>query len=108
MSYPMDSAWQISCWITPSCRNRIGPKSEELAAPGAMETSRAGRVCTLGMLLLVQRGTSQRSAAGGRVFDVGVSSCCPFVCQCLTSRPQPGCIRLCGLLLFSGSLDVVP
>ncbi len=101
MSYPMDSAWQISCWITPSCRNRIGPKSEELAAPGPMEGSGAGRVCTLGMLLLVQRSSSQRSAAGGRVFAVSSSSRCPFFFQTLNSGPQPGSNRFFGLLLVA-------
>src|SRR2546430_14125975 len=98
MPYAVDSAWQISCWITPSCRNRIGPKSEELAAPGPMEGSGAGRVCTLRMLLLVQRGSSQRSGAG---FAVSLSRRCPFFFQTLNSGPQPGSNRFFGLLLVA-------
>src|SRR5207247_10752246 len=101
MPYAVDSAWQISCWITPSCRNRIGPKSEELAAPGPMEGSGAGRVCTLRMLLLVQRGSSQRSGAGGRVFAVSLSRHCPFFFQTLNSGPKPSSNRFFGLLLVS-------
>src|SRR5439155_26292770 len=97
MPYAVDSAWQISCWITPSCRNRIGPKSEELAAPGPMEGSGAGRVCTLGMLLLVQMASPQCSAAGGRAFALSLSGRCLLFVQRLNSGPQPGSNGFFGL-----------
>src|SRR6266700_1296868 len=101
MSYPMDSAWQISCWITPSCRNRIRPKSEELAAPGPMKSCRTRRVCTLGMLLLVQRSSSQRSATGGWLFAVSLSSSCPLFFQTLNSCPKPASNCFFGLVLIA-------
>src|ERR1700740_1603587 len=63
MSYAMDSAWRISSWITPSCRNWIGPKSEELAAAGPMKGRWTRRVCTLRMLFLIQRSAFQVLAA---------------------------------------------
>src|SRR5207302_3718519 len=78
-----------------------GPKSEEFAAPGPMKCSRTRRVCTLGMLLLVQRGSSQRSTVDGRVFALGLSSHCPFFFQTLNSGLQPGSNRFFSLLLVA-------
>jgi len=54
MPYVVDSVWGISCCITPTCRNRIRPKSEELATPGPVKGSQTRRVCTLGMLFLIE------------------------------------------------------
>src|ERR1700719_420160 len=66
-----------------------------------MKGSGTRRVCTLGMLLLIQRGSSHRSAAGGRLFAVSLSSRCPFFFETLNSGPQPGSNRLFGLLLVA-------
>src|SRR5207237_5372216 len=68
-----------------------------------MKGRRTRRVCTLGMLLLVQRSSFRRSAAEGRLFAVSPSSRCPFFFQTLNSGPQPGSNRL-----FSLSLVAVP
>src|SRR5713101_9185596 len=107
MSYPMNSARGISCWINLISWNRIGPKPEELAATGPMKGSRTRRVCTLGMLLLVQRSSPHRSAAGGRLFAVSLSSRCPFFFQTLNSGPQPGSNRFFGLLLVAVPVEGV-
>src|SRR6266704_5916632 len=66
-----------------------------------MKGSRTRRVCTLGMLLLVQRGSSQRSAAGGRLLAVSLSSSCPLFFQALNSSPQPASNCLFDLVLIT-------
>src|SRR2546429_5665388 len=66
-----------------------------------MKGRRTRRVCTLGMLLLVQRSSFRRSAAEGRLFAVSPSSRCPFFFQTLNSGPQPGSNRFFGLLLVA-------
>src|SRR5580693_1767774 len=97
----MDSGWRISCWIIPIYRNRIRPKSEELAAPGPMKSSRTRRVCTLRMLLLVQRCYSPGSLAGGRLFALSQSSRGPFFFQALNCDLQPVSAGLFDLVLIA-------
>src|SRR2546425_10804480 len=79
----------------------MGPEPEEFAAPGPMKGSRTAGFGTLGMLLLVQRCSSHRSAAGGRLFAASLSSRCPFFFQTLNSGPQPRSNRFFSLLLVA-------
>jgi hypothetical protein len=83
MPHAVDSGRRISCWIILICRNRIRPKPEELAAAGPMKCSWTRRVCTLGMLLLVQGCSPQHSTSSRRLFAVSLSSRCPFFFQTL-------------------------
>src|SRR5260370_29456135 len=105
MPYAMDSARRFSCWIIPVRWNRIGPKPEELAAARPMKGSRTRRVCALGMLLLVQRGSPYRSAVGERLPAVSLPSRCPFFFQTLNGCPQPASNRFFGLLLVAAPVD---
>src|SRR2546430_6863209 len=63
------------------------------------------RFCTLGMLLLVERCTSQSSVAGGRLVAVSLSSRCPFFFQTLNSCPKPACNCFFGLVLIAVSIQ---
>src|SRR5437588_6706726 len=101
MSYAMDSARRIGCSIIAISWNRIGPKSEELAASSPMKGRRTRRVCTLGMLLLVQRGSSQ-SSAGRRWLSAGGPFCSHAVLlKPLNRGTQPVAKDVFDLALFA-------
>src|SRR6266699_2816291 len=104
MPYVVDSVWGISCCITPTCRNRIRPKSEKLAAPGPMKGSRTRRVCTLGMLLVIERGYSQRSAGWGWLIAVSPLCSHALFFQALNSGPQPASNCFFDLVLITAAV----
>ncbi len=89
MPHTMDSARRISCGITLTCRNWIRPKSEELPTSCPIKGRRARWVCTLGMLLLIERGSSHRFAAWGRLFAVSTLCSHALFFQALNRGPQP-------------------
>jgi hypothetical protein len=57
------------------------------------------------MLLLVQRCSSHRSAAGGRLFAVSQSSRGPFFSQALNCDPQPVSDRFFDLVLIAVPIE---
>src|SRR6266568_6092744 len=104
MPHTVDSAWRISCWIIRVCRNRIRPKSEKLAAPGPMKGSWTRRVCTLGMLFVIERGYSQRSAGWGWLIAVSPLCSHALFFQALNSGPQPASNCFFDLVLITAAV----
>ena len=97
----VDSAWRLGCRITLTRRRRIRPKSEKLAASGPMKGSRARRVRTLGMVLLIERRSSQRFSGWCLFFAKGALCNLALKFKAPNGRPQPVAENLFDLTLFA-------
>src|SRR6266849_2918040 len=107
MSYAVDSAWRISCWITPISWNRLGPESKELAAAGPMKGSRTRRVCTLRMLFLIERSALQVLTTRRGLFIVSRSKSQPLFFQHPNRRLQPLFHRFFNFCLIAVAIERV-
>src|SRR6266852_6014697 len=105
MPYAVDSAWGISCWITPISWNRLGPESKELAAAGPMKCSRTRRVCTLGMLFLIERSALQVLTTRRGLFIVSRSKSQPLFFQYPNRRLQPLFRRFFNFCLIAVAIE---